>query len=374
MRQDYIFPSLEPVRKKPRIFPIFLPFSGCPQRCVFCAQEVQTGSVRTSVSLALERAGKALEKIREEMACGEDSPEGRAREPLELAFFGGTFTALPAGDLEACLDFAACWQDRGVVGRLRCSTRPDALSPILLSRLGKAGFTCVELGVQSFSDRALAASCRGYDGETARRGCALVAAMGGESGISLGIQLLPGLPGHSMDDALADVETSIGLTPACVRLYPCLVLEGTELAALWRKGGYRPWEFEPTVGFLSRACAQFQKAGIAVIRMGLAEEPGLERHVLAGPRHPALGAMVRARALYAYVAEQVGHFLAGEGGAGLHAGGGGYISLHVPKRFQGEFWGHRGELVSAYAELGISRKNVFWRDEESFMLSGSDTL
>ena len=179
---------------------------------------MQTGISPLSVTASLKSAGGMLQEIAAKRAVFDRERQLCAAAPLELAFFGGTFTALPENDFEACLAFAAYWQKRGLVGKLRCSTRPDAISPDIVERLGEAGFACVELGIQSFSDKALLMSQRGYDGETARRACAMLAGMQARTGVSLGIQLLPGMPGLEPGEALADIKQRIVFRPSCVRL------------------------------------------------------------------------------------------------------------------------------------------------------------
>lgn len=375
--EPFFFPSPEPARARHAVFPVFIPFSGCPVRCVFCAQEVQTGRAQTAIEQALVFAGERLESMAHgrhrtkdgkkplgseytEAEAGRQAQYAKSCNFLELAFYGGTFTALERHDLLACLRFADYWRERGVVHALRCSTRPDAVTPGILSELKAAGFTCVELGVQSFSNRALAASRRGYSAAQAKQGCDMVK----QSGLSLGVQLLPGMPGHSLADAGEDIRETIALRPDFVRLYPCLVLEGTALAAMWRRGDYTPWAFEETVSFLATACHALRQENIPIIRMGLAEESGLAGHVLAGPRHPAIGGMARSRALFIYIQEQAA-LLSRQ----LGAEGGGRplrLRLSVPRRYQGEFWGHSGELAERYAALGISKKNVSWWDEDRF--------
>jgi histone acetyltransferase (RNA polymerase elongator complex component) len=372
LSQSLIFPPPEPFREKTRIYPIFLPFSGCPQRCLFCSQEAQTGTGRTSVAGALRQADADLTK-RYAIFYSEKTTQG----PFELAFYGGTFTALSPEDRAACLRFAAVWRARGLVDKARCSTRPDALDAALLEELRLGGCACVELGVQSFSDTALRSVRRGYTGELAERACRMVQ----ETGLSLGVQLLPGLPGQTRDEAEADIERCLAIGPAVARLYPCLVLEGTGLADLWRRGEYRPWTLEPTVDFLAWACRRLGAAGIPVIRMGLAEEPGLTGQILAGPRHPDLGGMVRGRALFAHIAAQVARLRAGGAGlsradAGEPASGAakdGELTLSLPASLQGMFWGHGGELVSAYAALGIRKNNVVWWHNRYCMLQVSYT-
>ncbi len=341
----FSFPRI--AEKGNAIYPVFLPFSGCPRRCLFCAQEVQTGRKAAPVRRHLDEAASHLEaRLRQGLPA------------LELAFFGGTFTALPPDDMRACLDFAVQWREKGAVRTFRCSTRPDCLDRFVLDALKEAGCSMVELGVQSFFDPALSLSQRGYTGELAKDGCRLVK----ESGLLLGIQLMPGMPGLDPEAARRDVGLAVSLEPACARLYPCLVLSGSALADLWQAGLYRPWELADCVDFLADACLTFERAGIAVVRMGVAEEPGLGEHVLAGPRHPALGNMVRARALYLCLCERVKDFNADFPGA--------QPCLFAPRRFQGEFWGHGKDLAPAYAALGLTKDKIFWWEHEHFVLTG----
>lgn len=341
----HIFPYPEPPKSGGRILPVFIPFAGCARRCVFCAQDIQTGRKPAAVRTALDEAAAALRQSKE-----------RGAPPPELAFFGGTFTALEREDFLACLRFASDLLAQGAVRALRCSTRPDAVSPERLAALKTAGFTLVELGVQSFHDQALTASNRGYGGEGAKRGCDAVQ----QSGLGLGIQLMPGMPGLDHASARADAALAASFGPACVRLYPCLVLRGTALAALWRAGGYVPWTLASAVASLADACLLFWRSSIPVIRMGLAEEPGLGAHVLAGPRHPAIGDMAKGLALYTYIRAHADH---------LAAPSPPLLTLYAPRRCQGVFWGHRGCLEPAYAALGLTRERVRWWDKRELALT-----
>lgn len=318
----------------PPVFPVFLPYSGCPVRCVFCAQDRQTGCTPRRVETAL---ADACRRLRERA--------GSARSAPELAFYGGTFTALPSGEFAACLDFVRTARQEGLIDGLRCSTRPDCLAPDRLAALREAGCGCVELGVQSFADDALRESRRGYDGATARAACAALRA----TGMRAGVQLMPGMPGSRPESFLEDVRLALALGAACLRFYPCLVLEGTELAHLWRTGRFQPWSLETTLDVLAEAFGMAQQAGVPVIRMGLAPEAGLMDGVLAGPRHPALGARVQARSLWRQTADCLARARA-EGRLGADAP----VRLVLPRRLQGMYRGHAGELDTYWAGLGVA--------------------
>ncbi len=333
------FSHPEPERGSRAVFPVFLPFAGCPQRCLYCAQDIQTGLAAAPIADILAGAERDLP------AAG-----GRVD---ELAFYGGTFTALPEADLERCLELAGRLIASGRICRFRCSTRPDAVDPATLDRLKRAGCTLVELGVQSFSDTALAVSGRGYNGVSAERACRMVAS----AGLNLGIQLMPGLPGLAPEGALKDAAKAAALGPACVRLYPCVVFAGSPLARLWEAGRYTPLGVPEAVDILARSCLRLWSAGARVIRMGLAEPDRLRERIVAGPLHPALGNLARIRALF---------LLAERETALMRQMTDKPLTLRVPRSRQGEAFAPADMPLAPYADLGIIRVEA--HDEPDFLL------
>jgi histone acetyltransferase (RNA polymerase elongator complex component) len=338
-----VFRHPEPRPLHGAILPAFIPFSGCPHRCVFCAQPLQTGE-------PVRPLAETMDTLRRELQAAHE----QGRSGLELAFYGGTFTALPDGWDEALLKLAGEYRKTGLLTRVRCSTRPDAVAPHKLRRLRELGLDGVELGVQSFEDGILAGSGRGYTAETARQGCHNVR----KSGLWLGVQLMPGLANMTATAFERDVETTCEIRPDAARLYPCLVLAGTPLVGLWREGRFRPWDLESTTWALSRAMLRLWNHDIPTIRTGLAAEPGLAENVLDGPWHPALGHRARSLALYTLVRSHAALL------SGLAR------RLTAPRRHQGELWGHRGELRPLYARLGLAPANVRYHDAEVFILQG----
>ncbi len=323
---------------------MFLPFWGCPARCAFCAQDRETGSAGP-----LSRA-EALPELEHSLA--RDLEHGRA--DLELAFFGGTFTGLPLDWIARFLALAERFRKEGLLSRVRCSTRPDMVESPLLRQLRAMGLDMIELGVQSFDDGALTASRRGYAGHVAREACAAVP----DAGLALGVQLMPGMPGCGPDEFEADIEAAANFSPQLVRLYPCLVIEGTALARVWRAGEFHPWSLDAAAWRLAEAVLRLWLAGARLGRVGLAPEPALAKSILAGPWEPSLGSRVRGRALFLFLQEQILDL------------GRSCQSLDAPRRFSGEFWGHSGELAPAYAKIGLDRRNVrFHDDRDDFELN-----
>ncbi len=332
------FYSLPPYlkQKQKNIHPIFIPFAGCATRCIFCAQNVQSGQMLCNMDDIYRAAQKQINQLLYKHSF-EPKPE--------LAFFGGTFTCLSQKWQEKWLNLAGLAKDKEKISGVRCSTRPDAISAKHLAWLKGQGMQTIELGVQSFDDRSLFAANRGYTGEVAAQACQKVL----NAGLNLVIQLMPGLPGCSPDVFACDIRRIIELKPAAVRIYPCLVLKETRLAEIWQEGNFQPWSLQECENHLGQALKLLWQANIPVIRLGLAPEQGLADNILAGPWHPALGGAVQAQALYLWVQEKLTKLP------------GRVLGLNIPKASQGSFWGLNGNLKPAYQALGINSGNVcFW--------------
>lgn len=259
-----------------KIFPVFIPHAGCPHRCLFCAQDRTTGR---SVAPSPAEVCAWLEKVLPQEGEG------------EVAFYGGTFTLLPQAVQTAYLAVAGRQVAAGRVAGIRLSTRPDALAESTVAGLVDAGVTTVEIGCQSFAPRVLAASERGHTAEEiapAVRRCRA-------AGLAVGVQLLPGLPEGDAAEALESLQRALDLNPDFLRIYPAVVLAGSGLAELWRRGGYRPWSLEEAVEVCADLLRECQAAGVKVIRLGLQQDELLQASVLAGPHHPAFGQLVKSR-------------------------------------------------------------------------------
>lgn len=329
------FPLPEPRQKGPVLLPVFLPFAGCPGRCVFCDQRAQTGTQVADLDHALEDL---------------DARMARVRGPFALGFFGGTFTGLPSLWQERFLTLAGKYRGLGGLVHLRVSTRPDRIDQAVLERLRRSGVSMVELGVQTFDTRVLAESARGYDGRRAELACSMVR----EAGLELGIQLLPGLPGHDPGVWREDVNRTLTLWPHVVRIYPCVVMAGTGLADRYAWGEYRPWPLDMAVDETAWALLRFWNQGVRVIRLGLAAEGDMLARLVAGPWHPAFGNMVRAQALRLYLEERL------EGAR--------VSRIVLPRRLSGDLWGHGRSQVPALARLGIVRDRVeFWTESDIYV-------
>lgn len=271
------------------VIPVFVPHLGCPNDCVFCNQRRISGSVRPAgaedVRLAIEAAARL------------PLPEGGRR---QLAFYGGSFTAIPEHEQEELLGAAGRYLADGTISSLRLSTRPDAIDGAVLARLKRSGVETVELGAQSMSDRVLELSGRGHTADDVAEASKLVKA----AGFRLVLQMMTGLPGSDDESDLETARKIAALSPDGVRVYPTVIVRDTALYDLWKAGKYREHSVEDAVRVCARILPVFERAGIPVIRLGLNPTEELSGGDAAGGAyHPALGELVKARIMREKAAE-----------------------------------------------------------------------
>jgi histone acetyltransferase (RNA polymerase elongator complex component) len=255
--------------------PIFVPHVGCPFTCIFCNQRhIASQQEPLSPSAIPELVEQYLATI----------PPGSE---IEIAFFGGSFTMMDISLQEAYLSQVYPYLQKDVVKGLRLSTRPDGIDPGILELLKKWGVKTIELGVQSCNDEVLALSGRGIRLEQIISASRLIK----EYGFKLGIQLMVGLPGDNRHKDLATARITIGMQPDMVRIYPTLVIAGTELARQWQQGSYQELGLAEAISICGQMLLLFQYHCIPVIRLGLQPSQDLQpgQTLLAGPYHPAFG-------------------------------------------------------------------------------------
>ncbi|MBQ2840716.1 MAG: radical SAM protein [Oscillospiraceae bacterium] len=257
------------------IIPVFIPHVGCPHDCVFCNQKKIAGTLTAPTAEAVDKI------IRDALLkCG-----GHAE---EIAFYGGSFTAIPKEQMTEYLRTAKSFVDSGSVGGIRLSTRPDSIDDDVLSTLRKYGVTTVELGTQSMDDSVLKSSGRGHSASDTVNAAALVK----KYGFKLILQMMTHLPGS---DDVKDIETArkvASLSPDGVRIYPTVVIRDTALETLWKSGRYTPATPEQAAELGGKIIEIFKSRSIPIIRFGLNPTDDLSSgEALCGAYHPALGEM-----------------------------------------------------------------------------------
>lgn len=210
----------------------------------------------------------------------------------QIAFFGGSFTAIERGYMESLLTAAnRAIKKFPVYTGIRCSTRPDCVDERIAGVLKRYGVTAVELGAQSMSDEVLSANDRGHTADEVRRAARIIR----ESGIELGLQMMTGLYKDTPEKCLYTADEFIKLRPDTVRIYPTVILRNTVLGELFESGEYRSFSFEKTVELCAKLLRIFTENGVRIIRLGLHASPEIERDMLGGVYHPALREIVESR-------------------------------------------------------------------------------
>jgi histone acetyltransferase (RNA polymerase elongator complex component) len=274
---------------RPHILPVFLPHLGCPERCVFCNQKAvaQVMPTPSFVEAFVERSVKTF-------------PTSRPRRERQIAFYGGSFTAIAPKDQRRYLESVRPALLSGQIDSIRISTRPDSLDHEALDLLQDHGVRTIEIGAQSMVDRVLSLSHRGHTSQDTT----LAVSRLRERGFEVGLHLMLGLPGEGEEDFLHTLNRTIELRPDFVRIHPTLILRGTRLETLWRQGDYLPLSLEETVRWLEGALLRFEEARIRVVRVGLQPTAEIEAHYLAGPYHPALRELVEGE-LFFHMAKEL---------------------------------------------------------------------
>lgn len=209
----------------------------CPNRsseigaCVFCDEWGSAGIyVRPELSVAAQ------------IAAYKAGMKDRFRTQGFLAYFQpytNSFTRTK--DLEVQL--RAALQDPEVLG-LIIGTRPDCLNKSLfplLAELAQETYVCVELGVQSYEDPALAFLNRGHG---AAESTEAVLRLKEVPGLEVGVHLIFGLPQEGDPEILFAAQETNRLGVDNVKLHNLHVLKNTPLETLYRQGGFVPLELE----------------------------------------------------------------------------------------------------------------------------------
>lgn len=270
------------------VIPVFVPHLGCPNDCVFCNQRRISGSTEPATAADVD---KAIEKAAALLPCGAKR---------QLAFYGGSFTAIPVCEQISLLTAAKRWLDSGDIHALRLSTRPDAIDGEVLKRLKYYGVETIELGAQSMCNEVLTLSGRGHTAEDVENASRMIKA----AGFRLILQMMTGLPSDTKERTKETAERIIALKPDGVRIYPTVIVRDTALYDLWQAGLYEEHSVEKAVDYCAAIVPLFEKAGIPIIRLGLNPTEELSSGAAAGGAyHPALGELVKSRLMLDFARE-----------------------------------------------------------------------
>ncbi len=319
-----------------KVYPFFIPHVGCPHRCRYCQQQEVSGH---SIALSPEQVGKDLALVLPEKGSG------------EVAFYGGSFTLLEPGRQRDYLQQVKPFIANGQVSGVRISTRPDGISDEHLDLLQEGGVTTVELGCQSFSDIVLETVERGYGAQIVAPAVAMLRSRS----FQVGLQLMPGLPGADMREAIQSLRQALDLDPDFLRIYPAVVLRGTAMEDDYLKGGYRPLDLDEAVDLCAEMLWHCRQAAVPVIRLGLQATASLvpDQALVAGPYHPAFGALVRSRLWRRALAST----LAGQGAFEIRVHPSDLSDVLDQRRGNLDFFKTRGQYLTLQIDTGMDREH-----------------
>lgn len=259
--------------------PIFIPELACPHQCVFCDQRKISGQIDIPTIPEIKKKIQTYLKT---------IPVKRNR--VEIGFFGGSFTGIPIEQQIEYLEAAASFVKGSRVYGIRISTRPDYIDENILKILKKYKVKTIELGAQSMDDEVLAKSGRGHNVECIEKSSKMIL----DAGFELGLQMMIGLPLDTRERALNTAQRIVELGATNTRIYPTLVIKGTQLEKLYLEGKYFPMRMTEAILWAKDLYLFFEKTSVQVIRIGLhpSEELDSEHSLVAGPYHPSFKELV----------------------------------------------------------------------------------
>lgn len=261
------------------IIPVFISHQGCPHQCVFCNQDRIAGKYEEVFASDVRKIiDEYLETINSKGAT------------IEVSFFGGTFTAIDVNKQKELLEVAREYKQKGLIHKIRLSTRPDAILPYILGYLKEYKVDIIELGVQSLDDEVLRKAGRGHSVNDVVVASKLIK----EAGFTLGHQIMPGLPGDSFDIDIETTKKSIEMKPDICRIYPSLVIKDTPMEDMYNRGNYVPYSLDEAVYISGEMLKLYNDAKIKVIRIGLQPTDTITtgKDIVDGPFHPAFRELV----------------------------------------------------------------------------------
>ncbi len=256
---------------------IFVANLGCPCACSFCNQKTITGKSEQPSAQDVKNAVETALK--------------RKDYEYEIAFFGGSFTAIDRDYMIELLEAAYSYIKNGQVSGIRISTRPDCIDKEILDILKTYGVTSIELGAQSMDDEVLEANRRGHTAQDVVNASKLIK----DYGFELGLQMMTGLYLDTEEKAISTAHKIIDLHPQTIRIYPTVVLKGTYLAQLYLSEKYFPPGVDDSAELCSKLVPMFEKADIKIIRIGLHSGREIKENMLAGGFHDSFGEIVKSR-------------------------------------------------------------------------------
>ena len=328
--------------KKEYIIPIFIPFLGCPHDCAFCNQ-VKITNYKDNINKE-----NTIKQIDQDLSYFPKNENLK-----EIAFFGGSFTGLDTKVMISYLEIALSYKKKGIIDRIRLSTRPDYINNSILDILKEYEVDVIELGIQSLDDKVLEDNERGHNKKDSLKASILIK----DYGFKLGHQIMPGLYKDSFEKSIQTGLESIKMKPDMVRIYPTLVIKDTKLEKLYENNLYKPLTLDEAIDLSSRLYMLYTYKNIPVIRIGLQPTENIndKEDVVAGPFHPSIRQLVESNIHKIYLEDLIKKYDLKE-----------KIKIHVPNRMISIISGNkRSNNDYFYENYGLIIN--FQNDDEKFI-------
>ncbi|MFX1297910.1 MAG: tRNA uridine(34) 5-carboxymethylaminomethyl modification radical SAM/GNAT enzyme Elp3 [Promethearchaeota archaeon] len=200
---------------------------------------------------------------------------GHDIDKVELIIMGGTFLATPEDYqnwfIKRCLEAICqvekssfseveqvCEQSSRRTTGITIETRPDFCNQEYIDRMLKWGVTRVEIGVQNIRDDIYNFVKRGHCVEHVIQATQLLK----DSGLKCVYHMMPGMPLSNPKrdlEAFDTIFTNPNFKPDELKIYPTLVIKGTELYDMWQNGEYMPYTTDQVVEVLMKIWKKFPK-------------------------------------------------------------------------------------------------------------------
>lgn len=264
---------------KLNIIPIFVPHMGCPHDCIFCNQKKITNYKDV---IDKEKINSYIEEYLGYFKNKDNF--------VEIAFYGGSFTAIDRDVMISYLEIANSFINKGLVNGIRLSTRPDYINLEILNILKEYGVTTIELGIQSLNNKVLILNERGHSVECIYKSSKLIK----DYGFKLGLQMMIGLYGDSFQNSIYTALEFCKIKPNFVRIYPTLVIKDTYLEKLFEMDKYTPLTLDEAINISKYLLIIFEVNNIDVIRLGLQSSDNISEDgdVVSGPFHDSFRELV----------------------------------------------------------------------------------
>lgn len=246
----------------------------CPGNCIYCpGQESQPGekvakSYTGKEPAAMRSIHYGYDPYRQVKSRVEDLEAiGHSVDKIELIIMGGTFLSTSLtyqenfikGALEAIIDEKvdtleeakklAENSERRLIG-LTVETRPDYCKEKEIDRMLNFGTTRVEIGIQTLYDNVYKLVNRGHTTKDSIEAIRIAK----DAGLKINTHMMPNLPGTSYqqdEEMFTKLFSNPDYRPDMLKIYPCLVIKGTELFDWWKEGTYRPYELDELITLIA---------------------------------------------------------------------------------------------------------------------------